>query len=472
MIDPVKHYLRGEVVAEMAEWLRGRWVAIAGKRAGEQVFIRHSGPGRPLRVRGPDELRRIVLRYKGSLRTIYGSVNIYARLETDRDLEDPGNIVATTPSWDIDTVLEKWSYALEAARVIIEALEAHGVRRSVYLLWSGEGVHIHINENAFSEDLRRRIHPFNAAYAVVEYILLETRHRIIELSKKSGGVLKAENIMDVKRVFTAPLSLHREHDLVAVVFPPEKLDEFTLDWARPETMKHYPYAWRRYEVGEADALAEEAVRKLGLRYQLWRGVHVKKSVVAAQPMGTTSAATSTSGGEKPRIGRFETMALLQAARYYVLTGDLDKAKSFGLNRAIFYAWAKYYGPSGRYARVAATRQSSSEKRFVKVFEEEVPVGPSGYFEMGGKEQRPEDFDRQIRSRFEQLMPWEQVWKKTIEYVSKFPRSVLRDPQKFYEEVYLPVRDNFVEKILLGKGEARGPTLLDFLGKERKEKKTK
>ena len=302
--------------------------------------------------------------------------------------------------------------------------------------------------------------------------MLETRHRIIELSKKSGGVLKAENIMDVKRVFTAPLSLHREHDLVAVVFPPEKLDEFTLDWARPETMKHYPYAWRRYEAGEADALAEEAVRKLGLRYQLWRGVHVKKSVVAAQPMGTTSTATSTSGGEKPRIGRFETMALLQAARYYVLTGDLDKAKSFGLNRAIFYAWAKYYGPSGRYARVAATRQSSSEKRFVKVFEEEVPVGPSGYFEMGGKEQRPEDFDRQIRSRFEQLMPWEQVWKKTIEYVSKFPRSVLRDPQKFYEEVYLPVRDNFVEKVLLGKGEARGPTLLDFLGKERKEKKTK
>lgn len=29
------------------------------------------------------------------------------------------------------------------------------------------------------------------------------------------------------------------------------------------------------------------------------------------------------------------MGLLQAARYYLLTGDLEKAKSFGLNRAIF-----------------------------------------------------------------------------------------------------------------------------------------
>ncbi|MCD6195448.1 MAG: hypothetical protein J7J82_01515, partial [Staphylothermus sp.] len=38
------------------------------------------------------------------------------------------------------------------------------------------------------------------------------------------------------------------------------------------------------------------------------------------------------------------MALLQAARHYIFHKDLDKAKSFGLNRAIFYAWAKYYGP--------------------------------------------------------------------------------------------------------------------------------
>jgi len=43
------------------------------------------------------------------------------------------------------------------------------------------------------------------------------------------------------------------------------------------------------------------------------------------------------------LGRFQVMALLQAARYYKLHGDLEKAKSWGLNRAIFYAWAKHYG---------------------------------------------------------------------------------------------------------------------------------
>ena len=450
-------------MAEMSEWLRGRWVALAGRRGGEHVFIRHRGPGRPLRVNGPDDLRKLITRYKGVVRTVYGSVNIYERLERDSDLDDPGNIVATTPSWDIDVVLSEWRYAVEAARTILGALESHGVRRSVYLVWSGEGIHVHVNENAFSEELRQRIHPFNAAYAVVEYVLLETRPRLVELSRKSKGVLKVENIMDVKRVFTAPLSLHREHDLVAVVIPPERLDEFDISWARPETMRHHPYAWRRHLPGEADGLAEEAVKKLGLRYKLWRGLRAKKSVVVAEP-GTGQAPREV-GEEKPRIGRFETMALLQAARYYVLTGDLDRAKSFGLNRAIFYAWAKYYGPSGRFARVAARRpgESVSGKRFVKVFGEEVPVGPSGYFEMGGREQRPEDFDRQVRSRFEALMPWEQVWRKAVEYVSRFPRSVLRDPQRFYEEVYLPVRDNFVEKVLLGRRERRGSSLLDFLG---------
>jgi len=40
------------------------------------------------------------------------------------------------------------------------------------------------------------------------------------------------------------------------------------------------------------------------------------------------------------VGRFQVMATLQAARAYALGYSLDEAKSFGLNRAIFYAAAK------------------------------------------------------------------------------------------------------------------------------------
>lgn len=42
----------------------------------------------------------------------------------------------------------------------------------------------------------------------------------------------------------------------------------------------------------------------------------------------------------PKIGRFQVMATLQAARAYALGLSLEEAKSFGLNRAIFYAAAK------------------------------------------------------------------------------------------------------------------------------------
>ncbi len=40
------------------------------------------------------------------------------------------------------------------------------------------------------------------------------------------------------------------------------------------------------------------------------------------------------------VGRFQVMALLQAARAFVLGLPIESAKSFGLNRAIFYAAAK------------------------------------------------------------------------------------------------------------------------------------
>lgn len=40
------------------------------------------------------------------------------------------------------------------------------------------------------------------------------------------------------------------------------------------------------------------------------------------------------------VGRFQVMATLQAARAFVLGMAIDSARSFGLNRAIFYAAAK------------------------------------------------------------------------------------------------------------------------------------
>jgi hypothetical protein len=141
------------------------------------------------------------------------------------------------------------------------------------------------------------------------------------------------------------------------------------------------------------------------------------------------------------------MALLQAARYYLMTGDLERALSFGLNRAIFYAWLKYHYNPGKIRRP----RGYSEEELRKI-EQLKPVGPlkdkapmkDGWFMIGNQVQTPEDFMRQVARRFEEAgIPFEVAWRKALEYVSKFPEHVLKDPNMFFKYVYEPVRDNFL-----------------------------
>jgi hypothetical protein len=140
------------------------------------------------------------------------------------------------------------------------------------------------------------------------------------------------------------------------------------------------------------------------------------------------------------------MGLLQAARYYVLFNDLDKAKSFGINRAIFYAWAKHYG---RYYTGRKTSGLKKEEIQAKVQNKKEIAGEevffdekSGYFIVGQKPNSPKDYDSEIRSRINSIYPYDEIWNAAIEYISSFPKEILMDQRKFFEKVYLPVRDNF------------------------------
>ncbi len=148
------------------------------------------------------------------------------------------------------------------------------------------------------------------------------------------------------------------------------------------------------------------------------------------------------------IGRFQVMALLQAARYYLLKGDLERAKSFGLNRAIFYAWAKRTG--GRRHRSAGashySRVPSKSERVESLGDERAYVSPTGLFVIGDQVQRPQDYDRQVVRRIEKYVPYEVAWEAALKYLSTFPKSVLLSQREFYEKVYKPVRDNFEEVI--------------------------
>jgi len=164
------------------------------------------------------------------------------------------------PTWDIDGILSNWNETITIAKEIVSFLDNRGIEKSIYLKWSGNGCHIHINEEAFSDALLKRHHPLDLAYAVVEYVNSKLSQKFRELSAQRGTVV--ENKMDPTRVFTSPLSLHRELDVVCICMKPDQLNDFSPQWISPSNFRH-DTSWHEFLKGEADDLAKAAHRVVG-----------------------------------------------------------------------------------------------------------------------------------------------------------------------------------------------------------------
>ena len=151
------------------------------------------------------------------------------------------------------------------------------------------------------------------------------------------------------------------------------------------------------------------------------------------------------------VGRFQVMATLQAARAFVLGLPISQAKSWGLNRAIFYAAAKRGFKSKPVTERPITEIQKkpiietpdtfllgSEMAY-KVKEKDDNV----YFTIGGQIQMEKDFQKQVESRF--AGKFEQAWKESIDLVKEFDREVLLSKNDFYQLVYKPKRDELAKK---------------------------
>ena len=445
--DVLRYYTQDWVMKEIAEYARRRWVAVEGMgRGGKRIFIRYwSRGGPPIFLEKYEDVEKVLKSFHFlKPRTFYSTINIYGEILSREDLDLPEKILASSIVWDIDGVEGYWRECVEAAKLLVEILEEEGVQRSVYFVWSGRGIHVHVNGLAISEEVRKKYHPLNISYNIVEYIIGKIWKDFEEIASSVKPTLsrtmKIENKIDIKRVFTVPLSLHRSLDLAAVCFKPTDLKSFHISWADPSN-PHHNTGWREYEVGEADALAIKAVKSL------------KSDILPEQIMVRhTRKAVSRPPGRARLIGRFPVMALLQAARYFLLTGDFEKAQSFGLNRAIFYAWAKRRGR--RIARkVSEAKEAPSlqmrkpEMRLVHLGDEGVYQDESGWFRIGEERQLPEDYRRQVIEKFERIIPYDKVWAYALDYLKQFPRDILLSQKEFYDEVYKPVRDKFLDMIL-------------------------
>ncbi len=152
------------------------------------------------------------------------------------------------------------------------------------------------------------------------------------------------------------------------------------------------------------------------------------------------------------VGRFQVMAVLQAARAAALGLPIVSARSWGLNRAIFYAAAKrgFKGTSGKASGAAAVTVKPGG-RWVAAGEfllgddkaYKVTVEGKTLFTIGGEIQTPEAFERQIKKRFSTT--YRQAWDEALRIVKAYPRTVLESQIGFYEQVYRPRRDDLAKR---------------------------
>jgi len=159
------------------------------------------------------------------------------------------------------------------------------------------------------------------------------------------------------------------------------------------------------------------------------------------------------------VGRFQVMATLQAARAYVLGKSIDEAKSFGLNRAIFYAAAKKGFKAVKEKEVPTEiilkRKKISEEKLKKIKETykietigdemayAVNIDGKIYYTIGNEVQTEEDFEKEIERRFKGK--FDKVWEEAVKIVSSYDKGVLLSQRNFFDVVYKPRRDELSKK---------------------------
>jgi hypothetical protein len=149
-----------------------------------------------------------------------------------------------------------------------------------------------------------------------------------------------------------------------------------------------------------------------------------------------------------KVGRFQVMAVLQAARARELGFSETRAKSWGLNRAIFYAAAKrgFKHATRRPGRERFGKKPDAKMREAFLGNEigyTARKGNRTYFIIGGELQTEANFQHQIESRFGNA--FSRAWKESLTIVHQYPKDVLSSQNRFFTEVYRPRRDELASK---------------------------
>lgn len=150
---------------------------------------------------------------------------------------------------------------------------------------------------------------------------------------------------------------------------------------------------------------------------------------------------------------------MQAARAYKLGLPLESAESWGLNRAIFIAAAKrgFKGKPKGEGREGGPHPSAKGRESYMLGDDMAYKAEKGgvlLFTIGGEVQTKDAFDRQVAARFGSTFG--QAWKEAQAHIDEFPKETLLSAERFFADVYRPVRDELAEKWTEAAGAAAQP----------------
>lgn len=157
--------------------------------------------------------------------------------------------------------------------------------------------------------------------------------------------------------------------------------------------------------------------------------------------------------------RFQTMAILQYARFKKLGYSTNESMSLGYTFALFYAIMKnkrWYGNKKKYdnknqdnSTTKIEGQYQEEKNTMNIFGlnlEYVEVNGEKFFKMAGKICDLNQWKNGVVLKINNIDLYNKALDKAMEIINTVDETILKNNNKFFNKVYKPIRDEFFDMV--------------------------
>jgi hypothetical protein len=239
----VEHYQRTKVKAAILRYCMNG----AGSRAlnADEHWYKGGIDPKTVMLRGPDDYDATIERG----RTLYATLDMFEssvfersslwideRNEPETTLGDLSNCLAFTLSTDIDGIgdirkcIAVKEAVEEAAQFHVDYLREKGVEKSIYCLYSGGGIYVHLHHGLFAvdvgnteltpDDRKREYQIITKAY---NRLIGDIAQEFFREYPQHIGKVKFDQLNNQKRTFKVIFSLHKRHPYAVIPLDPKAI---------------------------------------------------------------------------------------------------------------------------------------------------------------------------------------------------------------------------------------------------------